>query len=151
MSLDFQILLKRNTEFTLNWFKGKCLTLESIVNILVGLLTLITVLSPLIYKAVRSGIMEEVMEKDKSIIKYIGDINSQKLKEYEEKNEEIRQERQIRYGDQLSSIRSYMANIENLLRQIESDMKKYGETTQKNSWEIENIKKELETKENKKT
>lgn len=151
MLLGSQILLKRNIEFTLSWFKGKCLSIESIVNILVGLLTIIAFLSPLIYKAVRSSIMEEVVEKDKSIIKYIGDINSQKLKEYEEKNEEIRQERQIRYGDQLSSIRSYMANIENLLRQIESDMKKYGEVTQKNSWEIENIKKELETKENKKT
>ena len=94
--------------------------------------------------------MEDVIEKDKAIITYIGDINTQKLKDYEEKNEEIRQERQIRYGDQLASIRSYMANIEGLLRAIESDMKKYGETTQKNSWEIENIKKELETKENKK-
>jgi len=126
------------------------LTLESCVNIVVGLLTILTILSPFIYKAVRASIMEDVIEKDKAIITYIGDINTQKLKDYEEKNEEIRQERQIRYGDQLASIRSYMANIEGLLRAIESDMKKYGETTQKNSWEIENIKKELETKENKK-
>ena len=126
------------------------MTIETLVNIAVGFLTIITILSPWIFKIIRASIIEEVVQKDREMIKYINEMTSKRMKEYENKNEEIRQERQLRYGEQLSGIRSAMSNIELLLRTIESDMKQYGEMTKKHEWQIETFKEALDKKEDKK-
>lgn len=87
------------------------------------------------------GLHEEIIETGKNNIKYMGEACDYKLKSYEENNEKIRKERQIRYGENITQIHELMGEIRSVLDNIQKDIQENGKTLVKHETQIEELKK----------
>lgn len=110
---------------------------ETALSILVGLLTVLTIVAPFIHKVIRGNIMEEV---NTLVEEKIGDS----LEEYESKNENIRRERQLRYAENLETIRKSIDTITFTLVKIESDIQAYSRVSSKQEVEISSLRRDVD-------
>ena len=90
---------------------------------------------------------EELQEKidtgDKYIIKYVGNACDEKLKNYEDQNEKIRQVRQKGHDDNFSSIIFSLDKIRESLDRLQTDFRSYGDKITTHENEIKNIKENI--------
>lgn len=135
------------------------MSIEAIVGITVGALTILGYVGWFVYKLIRDNIMVEVHDKiidlkdgletqiietGKKNIKYMGEACEDRLRTYEKQNEEIRKERQIRYQQNIQNIYDLMDNIKEVLNVIQNDIKKNGEASVRHETNIEAIKQEIQ-------
>lgn len=85
----------------------------------------------------------KIITKGKENINYMGKACEDLLKNFEEQNEKIRAERQIRYSKNIDDIHVLCDGIKEILVSIQSDMKRNGERLAAHEEKINQAKEDI--------
>lgn len=92
----------------------------------------------------KNTLEEQIIMTNKNTTKYIGTACETKIKENEEKNEKIRIERQLRYSENLDSIRLSLDIVRAGLDKIQYDINSYGNKMHEHTIKIDRIEKDID-------